>query len=93
LRSDDLETGKYTIFVKDTQAADVDLRFKIHYRDSYDQSFTQDVTLKNPLYSKAQAQSLGLVKGSNGGLVIAIIVVIVIIVAVILIRRRNRKHN
>jgi len=60
LDSDDFETVTYKIYTRTSKPAE--LKFKIDYKDTYNNDFSDNLTVNFPLYSKWAAQNLGLVK-------------------------------
>ena len=79
LKSDDLQTGQFNIYVKPTNATSIPLQFKLTYKDAYDQNVVQEFTLQNRLYDKALAQKLGLLPAtSHTGAVIIVVIILAI---------------
>jgi hypothetical protein len=58
LESDDFETSSFDIYV--TARENVPLTFEVTYKDSYNQKFTENVTLELPIYSKSEIGAYGL---------------------------------
>lgn len=90
LKSDDLQTGQFDVYVKPTSAASVPLKFKLTYKDAYDQLQTEEFTLANRLYDEALAKKVGLVPASSFGGTAFVIVLVVLAGAYFWYRRRKK---
>ena len=90
LKSDDLQTGQFDIYVKPTNASTVPLKFLLTYKDVYNQAHTDEFTLNNRLYDAALAQKVGLMPTASYTGLIIIVVIVVAIVGFVMYRRRKK---
>lgn len=90
LKSDDFETGQFTLYVAPDAPKPLPLNLSITYRTAYGQERTDQASLDVPLYDQAKAKQLGLVQsGGKGSLVVFVLVVIAAIVGFVWWRRRR----
>ncbi len=76
IESDDFETVEYRIFVKDSSATSISIPIKINYKDFSNKDFSQDAVLNIKVYSKEEAQALGLIPKQSYTFYIAIALVL-----------------
>jgi hypothetical protein len=88
--SDDFQTSDFRIYVEPTAGEKVTLPVEVTYKDSNNNDYTKKADLIMNLYTKQQAQQLGIQKQSTWPYVI---MVIVIIVAGIFVYRAYRRRN
>jgi hypothetical protein len=93
LQSDDFETAQYEIFVNPTSASSIPLQFKLYYRDSYDKTYEEELSIDHRLFSQAQAKKFGLTKSGNSGLGILVLIVVVGIIGFLWYRRSSKKKK
>jgi len=91
LKSDDLQTGQFNVYVKPTSATSIPLTFKLTYKDVYNQNVVEEFTLDNKLYDKALAQKLGLLPASSSTGSIIFVVLILAVVGYFWYRHNKKK--
>ena len=77
LESDDFETASYTIYTKSSKP--VPLKFKVEYKDSYNDNFSDEHEVTLPLYNRITAQSLGLIKINTFWINLIIIILLAVL--------------
>ena len=82
---DDSQTADFNIYLK----GNGELPLTIEYRDANNNLYTDNQIISFNVYTKEEAEKLGLIKKNNS--FIYIIVIVVIIIAIILFRRFRRK--
>ncbi len=83
--SDDFETAEFKLFVEKTNKKQLELPLVLEYKDSNNNDYNDNLTLKMNIYSSSEAKKLGLKEGN--GLKVFIVVAIVIIVGIFYYRR------
>lgn len=92
LKSDDFETGQFTVYVNKDAPKPLPLNLSITYRTAYGEERTDTASLSLPLYDETQARTFGLVSGGNrGSSIVVFLVIVAAIVAFIWWRRRRSK--
>ena len=76
LESDDFETATFKIYTKSSKP--VQLKLKAYYKDTYNNDFADSMNVTLPLYSKWNAQGLGLVERSTAWLNIILVIAVLI---------------
>lgn len=90
--SDDFGTIEYFIFAKENSLSTISIPIKINYKDSTNKDFTQEEILNVKIYSKEEAQSLGLLPSQSYTLYIAIGIIILLYLTY-KIRKRMKKRK
>lgn len=88
--SDDYETAEFKLNVKKTEKEIIDIPVEFEYMDANNNGYKERVNLELKLYSKKEAQKLGLEEKSN---VLGIVIVIVIVGAGLFFYIRYRKKK
>ena len=93
LDSDDFDTIEYSIFTEENAPSQITIPLIINYKDSSNKDFTKTESIKLPVYTKKEAQSLGLIEKPNYTIYIVIATIILIFIAYRLIKYlRKRKQ-
>lgn len=88
--SDDYETADFKIYVKNVKDY-VELPIKVRYRDASNNQYQEDYTLKLKLYTKSEAEKMGLRKVSH--LTGFLIIIVIVGVGVYWYRRTSKKKE
>ena len=91
LKSDDFETGQFTIYAKKDINGSIPLSYEIMYKDSYGRKHSSNFTLYNTVYDKSEASRLGLAKGGSG--IWGILIVLILIATGFFYFRSRRKSG
>ncbi len=89
--SDDYETADFDIYVQPGVTGDVAIPVTYQYMDANNNKYTDTADLTLKLYTKEQAQALGVQKSNTTVIVIAIVVVLIIGFLIFRAVRKKRK--
>lgn len=90
--SNDFQTVDFNVYFDSNGISTVNFPVTVYYKDVANKEYTEDFNIPLKVYSREQAQKLGLVSTSNYGLIITIVVIVIIIFIIYrIIRKRRRK--
>lgn len=92
--SNDFQTADFSIYFNNNPSKLVSLPLNVKYKDVTNKEYTQNFDIQLKVYTKEQAQSLGLVSADNTiYIVLGIIVLIVVFFIYRAIRKRRRQNE
>ncbi len=92
--SNDFQTEDFQIFFNQGSLKNINLPVNVKYKDVANKEYNENYNLALKVYSKEQAQNLGLIsKGNTIYIVLAIIVLIVVFFVYRLIRKQKRQND
>ncbi len=92
--SDDYETAEYTIYVNPDAEGDLVLPIRIEYKDTNNNDYSKQISLKTRIYSSKEAKMFGVSQGSGWtGIIVIAAIVICGLLAYRTIRRRKKARR
>jgi len=92
LDSDDFENAEFKIYLNANANNNIEFPVIINYKDTLNNAYSRQESVLLRVYSEEEAKSLGLIAGSNTGIIItAVIAVIVLYIIYRFIRKKRKK--
>lgn len=92
INSDDFDNIKFTVFLKQNIPDSFELPVKLKYKDSLNNPFEKNVTLKIKVYSREKAVELGLIK-KNYYFQIVLVIISLILIFILYRTWKKKKRN
>lgn len=92
--SNDFQTAEFSIFINAKASNNINFPISVKYKDFANKEYNEDFDVKLRVYSRDQAQKLGLISKNNTLYIVVIIVVLIIVFFIYrAIRKRRRKEK
>ncbi len=91
--SNDFQTEDFQIYFNPSSLKNVNLPVKVKYKDVTNKEFNQNYNLGLKVYSREQAQNLGLVPKDNTIYIVLVIIVLIVVFFIYRMIRKRKRQN